>query len=276
MTGCCAKSAGVCPETKEGCCPASKTPETCTSPSNGKKSSQVWMQPIGLQGFAPNEVKVRVADGMVHIHAKAEKSSGPGPCLSRYEMRRTVKLPEDVDQRSVSCVMTPNGSVLLYAPRPALEEKKGKGDAVTHQLGEKTEEGKEKEETSALSADSQHSEAAELKPESATEKKDVTSNKTDFAKLAETPFTMMDSNPATEGKNTIPEHAETTPKSLTEMASEVLGMSEKTEHAHSAEEQEKEKMEAANVSPKAEEHDSEESEGSLLFRSRERIEDAGD
>lgn len=159
IKGCCTEKKESCPQQKKESCPTKTEPNTASfSPGDAKKVGQVWMQPIGLQGFAPSEVKVRLGDGMVHIHAKTEKASGPGSSLSKYEVKRIIMLPADVDRQTVSSIMTPNGTILIYASRVSqpVERKAGKPESV-----EKEEEDKEEKEAATASS----SKDAQEKPE---------------------------------------------------------------------------------------------------------------
>ncbi|PVD28584.1 hypothetical protein C0Q70_11175 [Pomacea canaliculata] len=74
------------------------------------------MTTIELGAFAPHEVKVTVKDGMVHVAATHEETNGPGPCISKYVMHRTVAVPPYACEEKVACLMLPNGQLLMYAP----------------------------------------------------------------------------------------------------------------------------------------------------------------
>lgn len=247
---------GCCAENREGCCPPKR--KDSTTLNNDKNPSQVWMQPISLQGFSPSQVRVRVGDGKVHIHARMEKSSGPGPCLSGYEMMRTVKLPDDVDQQTVSCIMVTNGNLLLYAPRMTrqeLEDKNGKPEPAANQPAEEKQR-KEEEGKQVLPEEKDQNQSSGKRVEVHTEPKDNGIEKNAFANLAEKTFDQLKQPTSEETSDDMSatKLATEAPKRLAEMGTEILQELE-NEHQESRDD----KHGSLETAPIVEEPDSDQS-----------------
>lgn len=247
---------GCCAENREGCCPPKR--KDSTTLHNDKDPSQAWMQPISLQGFSPSQVRVRVGNGKVHIYAGMEKSSGPGPCLGRYEMMRTVKLPDDVDQQTVSCIMVTNGNLLLYAPRMTrqeLEDKNGKPEPAANQPAEEKQR-KEEEGKQVLPEQKDQNQSSGKRVEVHTEPKDDGIEKNVFANLSEKTFDQLKqpTSEKTSDDMSATKQATEAPKRLAEMGTETLQELE-NEHQESRDD----KHESLETAPIVEEPDSDHS-----------------
>ena len=72
-----------------------------------------WIYSVNLKGFEPEDIAVKVEDGVVHITARHIEETEEGhDVVQRY---RKVRLPENIDDEKLNCLMTEEGKLILKA-----------------------------------------------------------------------------------------------------------------------------------------------------------------
>ena len=79
---------------------------------------------LDVQHFLPEELKVKIADGMVVVEAKHDEKRDEHGSVSR-QFTRKYELPEDVEEDGVVSHLSKDGVLTITAPRklPQLPEK---------------------------------------------------------------------------------------------------------------------------------------------------------
>ncbi|GIY92840.1 protein lethal(2)essential for life [Caerostris extrusa] len=71
---------------------------------------------LNVKHFKPNEIEVKTVDNFVVIHGKHDEKADHHGLITR-EFTRRYKLPDDVCPEQVSSMLTPNGVLVIKAPR---------------------------------------------------------------------------------------------------------------------------------------------------------------
>ncbi|GMR35758.1 hypothetical protein PMAYCL1PPCAC_05953, partial [Pristionchus mayeri] len=66
--------------------------------------------------FIPNEIRVKVVDGHIDIHAEHKSKTGPLGDVAR-SLSRSYKLPEDVNEGAVKSWLSPRGYLVITADK---------------------------------------------------------------------------------------------------------------------------------------------------------------
>jgi HSP20 family molecular chaperone IbpA len=74
----------------------------------------------------PEKVKLVLQNRVLTIEAKAEHQSEDGSSRLYQEITKKVTLPENIDPKNVKCHLTPDGSLMIEAMLPTVEEAKPK------------------------------------------------------------------------------------------------------------------------------------------------------
>ncbi|XP_064122178.1 alpha-crystallin A chain-like [Macrobrachium nipponense] len=75
---------------------------------------------LDVQQFAPEELKVRVVEGVVEVEAKHEMRQDEHGSVFRHFIRKYT-LPDDVVIESVSSSLSPEGVLVIEAPKKPIE-----------------------------------------------------------------------------------------------------------------------------------------------------------
>ena len=76
---------------------------------------------LDVQHFLPEELKVKIVDGMVVVDAKHEEKRDEHGSVSR-QFTRKYELPEDVDEDGVVSHLSKEGVLTITAPRKVPQE----------------------------------------------------------------------------------------------------------------------------------------------------------
>ncbi|XP_015904097.1 protein lethal(2)essential for life [Parasteatoda tepidariorum] len=84
---------------------------------NEKDKFQVM---LNVSHFKPEEIDVKTVDNTIVIHGKHEEKSDEHGFISR-EFTRRYMLPEGTEPETVKSTLTPNGVLMIEAPKKAIE-----------------------------------------------------------------------------------------------------------------------------------------------------------
>jgi HSP20 family molecular chaperone IbpA len=84
----------------------------------------------------PEKIKLVLQDRVLTIEAKAEHQSEDGSSRLYQEITKKITLPENIDSKNVKCHLTPDGSLMIEAMLPAVEEAKPKEIPIMTEGGE--------------------------------------------------------------------------------------------------------------------------------------------
>lgn len=73
-----------------------------------------WMHVFDMGCFKPEEIKVKVTDSTISVHARREVTDGDN--FDLIERKRSVNIPECVDARKVVCFLNRAGKFIIQAP----------------------------------------------------------------------------------------------------------------------------------------------------------------
>ncbi|XP_025099032.1 alpha-crystallin B chain-like isoform X3 [Pomacea canaliculata] len=86
------------------------------SESQGEDNSNDFILTVNTQHFRPDEVNIKIKDKWIVIHAKHEERQDEHGFIAR-EFTRRIALPDDVDQFTITSSMSPDGVLIMKAPR---------------------------------------------------------------------------------------------------------------------------------------------------------------
>ncbi|XP_060704918.1 heat shock protein 30C-like [Hemiscyllium ocellatum] len=90
---------------------------------SGDKDGDGFSVSLNVQGFPPEDLRVKVFERKVLVTGKHEKKCDDGSGCYSYkyeEFRREFQLPEDVDAEALRCCLSQDGQLKVQAPRLAL------------------------------------------------------------------------------------------------------------------------------------------------------------
>ena len=87
---------------------------TITRPKPVRVPRQPWVHRLRLKGYDPKDVSVKVDGEKVIVHAKHEVVKGDN--MDRYEIRRSVVVPENVNKEKLSSYLLDDEHLVITAP----------------------------------------------------------------------------------------------------------------------------------------------------------------
>ncbi|XP_062619371.1 heat shock protein beta-1-like [Saccostrea cucullata] len=87
-----------------------------------REAPEKWHKSFRMDGYHPDEVKVAVQDGTVQINARHER--GDEDNRDVRESRRTLRIPQGVDQSKLHCFMDHDNHYVVEAPFLPREEER--------------------------------------------------------------------------------------------------------------------------------------------------------
>lgn len=99
-------------------CPVRKTN---TSQKTECVPKQPWVHRLRIQGYDPGDIDVKVDGQKIIIHACHEQVEGEN--MDKYETKRTVHIPENVNKEKISSFLLEGGHLVITAPYTVKEAK---------------------------------------------------------------------------------------------------------------------------------------------------------
>lgn len=84
-----------------------------------------WIHVLDMGRFKPREIRVKVTDTKVCVHARHEDNDGEN--MDLIERRRTVKIPRYVNAKKIVCFLNRCGKFIIQAPFDVQEHSKPTG-----------------------------------------------------------------------------------------------------------------------------------------------------
>ena len=75
---------------------------------------QPWLHRLRIQGYDPKDIEVNVDGENVKVYARHEEVEGDN--MDKYETRRTIKIPENVNKDKLSSFLVDGGHLVITAP----------------------------------------------------------------------------------------------------------------------------------------------------------------
>ncbi|XP_041353343.1 alpha-crystallin B chain-like [Gigantopelta aegis] len=107
-------------------------PRQQTGMSEVTNSDKEFSIKIDVQHFKPDEIAVKTVDNHIVISAKHEEKEDEHGYVCRSFTRRYV-LPKDVDPKTVTSSLSPDGVLNVKAPKLALEAPQERTIPITHE-----------------------------------------------------------------------------------------------------------------------------------------------
>ncbi|XP_037794857.1 alpha-crystallin B chain-like [Penaeus monodon] len=97
-----------------------RPPKERSGVSQLSQDQDKFMMCLDVQQFTPDELKVRVVEGVVEVEGKHEEREDEHGSISRHFLRK-YRLPEDVMMDMVGSTLSPDGVLTIEAPKKKLE-----------------------------------------------------------------------------------------------------------------------------------------------------------
>ncbi|XP_027235959.1 alpha-crystallin A chain [Penaeus vannamei] len=97
-----------------------RPPKERSGVSQLSQDQDKFMMCLDVQQFTPDELKVRVVEGVVEVEGKHEERADEHGSISRHFLRK-YRLPEDVMMDMVGSTLSPDGVLTIEAPKKKLE-----------------------------------------------------------------------------------------------------------------------------------------------------------
>ncbi|XP_042905109.1 alpha-crystallin A chain [Parasteatoda tepidariorum] len=88
--------------------------------SEVKNEKDKFQVKLNVSHFKPEEINVKAVDNSIVIHGKHEEKSDEHGFISR-EFTRRYMLPEGTEPETVTSTLTPDGCLVIEAPKKAIE-----------------------------------------------------------------------------------------------------------------------------------------------------------